>query len=1053
MIDTANLAASFVGSLDNKSGSGFVNASVVRGPDSAGAFTLRLDGGREVSVVVEEGDAKAAMTPGQNVLINLSDGKMLVPDTAQPTQEQELQQAAGSPQQPVQTPAQPHSGADVFIAGKLSKQIRDGLESPLLRSLPAELIEKIAKERGGIDADVLRALDAVLRNRSLPVDTSSPLQLERLEQWLRLALDNPKLAEDLADRIPVLGAREILDKFMQLQRLGVNFLPNDLLRQLSADLFFLENNIGAGQNAGLNAVNVLGNVLGNTVNSELLSELFAKAFSAAPATLLDLAGRIDSSEINADNVKLPPEEARRLVGELINRLPSQAAGKPELVHDMRQLPSHIAEAAVTPLKEPSRPAAPVVPNRAELPVSIMSNRTEPFTNIMPNKVDSSANIAQNRVNSFTNIVQNKADSFTNFIPNRTEPPASVIPNKTESPGTYIMPNRTNPVNTYIIPNKAESTATVISGRTESSANIIPNRVDSPAAPIMPNRMDSLLEPVREARYPVSQNIYNRIESSPRFNIPAENKNAMFSQIGAAQDTIRSVIDSSARTDNRYAAQVTPQANNTTVLPKPTMDDVVVRQAINNNINTDSKHSAAPQSAQQANNSAISPRPPADEVIVRPAINNNINTDNRHTAAQPAQQANNSVVSPRPTADEVIIRQAINNNVNTDNKYSPAPPAQQANNSSISPKPAKDEVVVRQAINNNINTDSKQTFTNKAINNNSQTDNGQPAPDMLTRAGQRLLANTEKLRSGFQEAFASLDLQSRVFPSDVSGGAESSAVKQSLDALRLETLLNASKALQNIFSIVDELRSVIDIFSDKSRELTDAEKLLARTAENLARQARLTGGEITDRLNDILRELNRMQQQDGSKGDGAMAARQSPAEIMRSAALTAAGGLESLHLLASTARGQELQQQVVALPVKIGEEWTEVQVKIIKERKGKDKKDKKAGDGHVSVYLNVAPSVLGEVTAHLDYHPPTSLKLSFQFGKPEATKWFREQTAVLREALSAAGLPGAALEFHTKRRPVRAQNTDVDANAAESTDNQGVTAAGAVGGAGKVDFKA
>jgi hypothetical protein len=140
----------------------------------------------------------------------------------------------------------------------------------------------------------------------------------------------------------------------------------------------------------------------------------------------------------------------------------------------------------------------------------------------------------------------------------------------------------------------------------------------------------------------------------------------------------------------------------------------------------------------------------------------------------------------------------------------------------------------------------------------------------------------------------------------------------------------------------------------------------------------------------------------------------------------------------------LQQQVVALPVKIGEEWTELQVKIIKERKGKEKKEKKEGGGHVSVYLNVAPSKLGEVTAHLDYYPPASLKLSFQFGKPEAAKWFRERAAGLREALSAAGLPGAALEFHTKPRPARAQ----------SAENQEVKPVGAVAvnGSGRVDFR-
>jgi len=1076
MIDAANLAASFVSGLNNKSGGGFVKASVVRGPDGAGAFTLRLDGGREVSVLVEEGDAKAAMAPGQNVLINLSNGKILVPDAAQPAQTQKAQTPppAGLPQQPAQPGLS--AEADVFIAGEVSKQISGSVESLFLRSLPAELIEKIVRERGGIDADALRALDAVLRGRSLTADTSSPLQLERLEQWLRLALDNPELAEDLADRIPVLGAREILDKFLQLQRLGGNFLPNGLLRQLLAESFFLGNDMGALQNAGPDA----GGVFGNTANSELLKELFAKAFSAAPAALLDLVGRIDSSEINANSVKLPPEEARRLVSELVNRLPSQTTGKPELVHDMKQLPPRIAEAAGVPYKEPPNPniiqnraespagtvpnkndsftnATPnrvdtpagtvpnkndsftsttpnrvdtpagtvpnknesfanAIPNRVDTPASIVPNKNESFANAIPTRVDTSASIVPNKNESFTNAIPNKVDapagtvpnrndsftnampnradtpvgivpnrneSFVNAIPNRVDTPAGTVPNKSES-FTNAIPNRAdtsagtvpnrNDSFTNAIPNRVDTPASIVPNRNDSFTNAIPNRADTPAH-IMPNKTESFtaniipgranpvsahtisnrantsaniipnkteppayitsnglesshqtlkngmpLEPSREARYPVPRNVCERIESAPSFNIPAEDKNAVFSQIAAARETVRQTVDGSA------------------------------------------------------------------------------STGNRHTAAQPSRQANDiSVIPPKNTVDEAAVRQAINNNINTNDKHA-------------------------------------------------------AAPDLLIRAGERLLASADNLRAEFQEAFASLDLQSRVFPSDVSGGAEPAAVKQSLDALRLETLLNTSGALRNIFSIVDELRGVAGLFSGNLPEMASAEKLLMRAAEDLARQARQTCGEIIDRLNDILRELNRMQQDSSSVG-GVLAARQSPAEIVRSAALTAAGGLESLNLLASAVRGQQLEQQVIALPVKIGEEWTEVQVKIIKERKGKGKKEKKAGDGHVSVYLNVAPSTLGEVTAHLDYHPPASLKLSLQFGKPEAAKWFRERAAALREALSAAGLPGAALEFHTKRRPTSAQQAGTGADAAESADNRAVIATGVNGGKGKVDFRA
>jgi len=1111
MINADNLVISFSNSLDKPVG-GFVKASVVRGPDNAGAFTLRLDGGREISGTIEQKEAKAWMTPGQNVLINLSDGRIIVPDTPQTPLTEPQQQPPppldGLTQQVSQTPVQPFVGmsADVFISGEVARQIRDGLESPLLRSLPAELIEKIAIERGGIDMDALSALDAVLRNRSLPVDMSSPVQLERLEQWLRLALDNPKLVEDLADRIPILGAREIIDKFLQLNRLGANFLPNDLLRQLSVELFFLGNNVGnaigdsvnsIGQNPGLNAADVLKNAIGNTVNSELLKELFAKAFSAAPAALLDLVNRIDSSDINANNVKMPPEEARRLLSELVNRLPTQVAGKPELVHDIRQLSPNIAEVVITSSKESSKTAAHVIPSRVESSnINIIPNRAESSNvNIVPNRPESSnnVNIIPNRAESSNNvnIIPNRPESFNNvnIIPNKSVSSnnVNIIPNRPELSRANVIPNRIEQSNVSIIPNRAESSSVnIIPNRPESSnVNITPNRPESHNAHIISSRTDlpaqpsqvstaSLLEPSRDARHPVPQNIYDRIESTPRFNIPAENKNAVFSQIGTAQETIRSVIDGSARTANtRVAADIRAVSNN---IPADNRQNIQLTQQAtvteNNRYNPQFTQQAgrpeisSPQFKQQATVPApSSPLPQAapSETVVRQSVSNDVAVDNRHTA-QFKQQATNPAdnrynsqftqqASEPKTSSPQFTQQA---------SISGAP-------SSSPPQAATNDTSLKQAVNSGTNTDNTGNISNtgnagnrytaqpaqQAVAGNINTDNSRDArqaPDMLTQTARRVLDNTEKLRAGFQEAFSSLDLQSRVTPSDFSGGAESSAVRQSLDALRLETLLNASKALQDIFSIVEELRGAVELFSDKSRELTGAEKQLADAVENLARQARARGNEIADRLNDILRELNRMQQ-DGLKGDGIAAARRSPAEMMRSAALTAAGGLESLHLLASTARGQELQQQVVALPVKIGDEWTEVHVKIIKERKGKDKKEKKEGDGHVSVYLNVAPSMLGDVTAHLDYHPPASLKLSFQFGKPEATKWFREQAAALKEALSAAGLPGTALEFHTRRRPVRARRVEEDAQDAQNADNQSVTPVGVGGGRGKVDFRA
>jgi hypothetical protein len=323
-----------------------------------------------------------------------------------------------------------------------------------------------------------------------------------------------------------------------------------------------------------------------------------------------------------------------------------------------------------------------------------------------------------------------------------------------------------------------------------------------------------------------------------------------------------------------------------------------------------------------------------------------------------------------------------------------------------------------------------------------------------QAARFVLAQTERLSSGLQSAFSSLDLQSRVSPSDFSNisaslpaSASGGAVGQNIDALRVEILLDASRALQEVFSSIDGLREVAGRFFGGGgwrAAASETEMARLRAAEVLAQNARQVGGEVTDALQNILRELSRMQAE-LLRSDVQLGAARSPADIVRAHALTAAGGLENLQLLAAQTRGlDDVRQQVFALPVKMGQEWTEVQVKFIKGRKkGSDGKD--GGEKHVSVYLNVAPSALGEVAAHFDFHPPASLKLSCQFEKPEAARWFKDQAGAIRDTLSLAGLPGAALEFNVKRKAQPAQ-------ASESGENQPVTPVGARSDS-VVDFKA
>jgi hypothetical protein len=123
-------------------------------------------------------------------------------------------------------------------------------------------------------------------------------------------------------------------------------------------------------------------------------------------------------------------------------------------------------------------------------------------------------------------------------------------------------------------------------------------------------------------------------------------------------------------------------------------------------------------------------------------------------------------------------------------------------------------------------------------------------------------------------------------------------------------------------------------------------------------------------------------------------------------------VESLQLLARQTPTASGDQQILALPIKIGEEWTEMQVRFIRKRTGKTGGDRR----HYTVYVNVAPVLLGAISARLDYQDKQSLSLSMEFENPSTHRWFYEHKTELRDALIALGVPAPRIEIH-RLRPV------------------------------------
>ena len=534
-------------------------------------------------------------------------------------------------------------------------------------------------------------------------------------------------------------------------------------------------------------------------------------------------------------------------------------------------------------------------------------------------------------------------------------------------------------------------------------------------------LDAELRPLVRGERPLPPEFYERVVSGAGHRISAEAKNALFSQIGSAQVLIRAAMEAADGTDTRTHTFVNIGGNTNANVGANARFNFGVSQGVNNNANF--TPTITPSVINNANaahnvNANINPTVAAASGInnnINPTVNTSINT----TVNTNAAHGGNPNINTVPSAN-------VNSNANAD----------------ITP-------TVNSNAGTNVNTDNTNANVNPNANPNAAA-KADSRPDDFLRIARRIWANTEKLRAGFREAFSTLDLQNRASPLDKpDDGSAAGTVRRSADTLRTEMLLDVSRALRDVFSSVDELQEIVSQLSSGQKALPDAGAALLRAIQALEHQARQSGADVMERLKDVLRELNRLQadaaraQEQGS----AAAMRSSPAEAIRSAALTAARSLENLQLLSTQTRTAESEQHLLALPAKIGGEWTEVQIKFVKERKVEKGENK---NGHVSIYLNVAPSALGQVTAHLDYHPP-NLKLAFQFEKPEVTRWFRQRSAELKEALSQVGLPGTELEFHNKR-PIRSesavaarQQTSIDSGGADEAEGFEVKN-------GRVDFK-
>lgn len=171
--------------------------------------------------------------------------------------------------------------------------------------------------------------------------------------------------------------------------------------------------------------------------------------------------------------------------------------------------------------------------------------------------------------------------------------------------------------------------------------------------------------------------------------------------------------------------------------------------------------------------------------------------------------------------------------------------------------------------------------------------------------------------------------------------------------------------------------------------------------------------LPDALNSLLFELN---------PDSQVSL---PKENIRQSIETLIQNIESLQVLASKVNLPDSTQQVLALPIKIQNEWTQLSLTFVKEKNKSDRTKQQ----HFTVSVHVNPSVLGAIDATMEYDEKKLFSLHINFEQKETYEFFQNFMEPLKDSLITLGLPSPIIQFYlTKKNP-----PDINGNNSESSD--------------------
>lgn len=271
---------------------------------------------------------------------------------------------------------------------------------------------------------------------------------------------------------------------------------------------------------------------------------------------------------------------------------------------------------------------------------------------------------------------------------------------------------------------------------------------------------------------------------------------------------------------------------------------------------------------------------------------------------------------------------------------------------------------------------------------------------------------QQLQSTFKAVESSLKSMMINLRNTISGGEEKFI--NSIHELQKGESSQAT-ASKNIQSIANRLSYDISRILDNTLKemMTLLEKMakeVEKNPEHLLRQLNNTVIQTKQEIDQLIKTINRQIVNLSSRAERAFDT--TLPDGIRRQVETALSQLETLQLLAKPTPTSEGQQQILSLPMKIGDEWTDVNILLIKKR---DKSKSKISSDKFAVRMYVSPSQCGPIIVNMDYHVKHKLTVRIEFEKNDARNWFNKYKEQLIAALRENGMSLVALSLESAPR--------------------------------------